>query len=596
MSPFSPRTVLSLLWAAVSSLPLLAQQSNPTLDALKKRHVITAESAQEILVFKNLMPGQTYGLLVPGGEPCLSQCMPDIVVLTPNTQVLNYNPAIHLLKFVASAPSMEFRLDYPCTWDPADPPRHYVSIIRVGEKDKGQIPGFPDAVLSVTGGTAENLIRDVFIGGDCFDISGITYSGQPAQIGQFSNGLTNVGFSEGVIMATGNINVAPGPNTVDGADNGYGNATPDPDLQALSAGVLFDMANIEFDFTPTQSPITFEYVFASEEYCEFVNTAFNDVFGFFISGPGITGNQNLAVVPMSTTPISINTVNHETNSGYYVHNTPATGDNCLAIPPASGAPVAEIQYDGFTRKMVAVANVIPCSTYHIKLKISDVGDGVWDSAVFLKAGSFDGGGNASLKWVVNGQTGVNVVTEGCGTVELLIDRVGSNPSLALPVSFTITGTAINGVDYGPIVGTYVIPAGEEQITVPVNIVNDMIPEGAETVILTLNNPCSCLNPQEILTILDYVPLQTVPDTIPICGPGVTTVGVGVTGGLPPYSYQWNTGSTDATITPFISAPSTYTVTIADGCGGISTAQSQVFIDQPPVATLAGAGPDRKSVV
>lgn len=590
MSPFSPRTVFSLLWAAVSSLPLLAQQTNPTLDALKKRHVITAESAQEILVFHHLMPGQTYGLLVPGGEPCLQQCMPDIQVLTPNTQVLQYNPTTHLLKFVASAAIMEFQLDYPCTWDPANPPRHYVSIMQVGEKKKGPVPGVPDAVLSVTGGTAEDLIRNVFIGGDCFDISNITYFGKPEQIGQFSNGLTNIGFANGVIMATGNINVAPGPNTLDGADNGYGDATPDPELQALSSGALFDMANIEFDFTPTQSPITFEYVFASEEYCEYVNTAFNDVFGFFISGPGITGSQNLAVVPMSANPITINTVNHEVNSGYYVHNTPASGDNCNTIPPASGAPVVEIQYDGFTRKMVAVANVIPCSTYRIKLKIADVGDGVWDSAVFLKAGSFDGGGNASLKWVVDGQTDVNVVTEGCGTVELLIDRVGSNPSLELPVSFTITGTAINGIDYGPVTGTYTIPPGQEQITVPVNIVNDMIPEGAETVILTLNNPCSCLNPQEILTILDYIPLTLVPDTIPICGPGVTTVGVSVTGGLPPYSYQWNTGSTDATIAPFISAPSTYTVTISDACGKTATAESRVVIDQPPVAALLGPGP------
>jgi hypothetical protein len=190
--------------------------------------------------------------------------------------------------------------------------------------------------------------------------------------------------------------------------------------------------------------------------------------------------------------------------------------------------------------MVAVATVIPCSTYHIKLKIADVGDGAWDSAVFLKAGSFDGGGNASIDWLVDGQTDVDEVTEGCGTVELLIDRVGSNPALPLTVSFTITGTAINGVDYGPIAGSYVIPAGQDQVTVPVNIVNDLVPEGAETVILTLNNPCSCLNPQEILTILDYNPMEPVPDTVVICGPGVATVGVTVDGGVAPYTYQWAT--------------------------------------------------------
>ncbi len=103
MSLTTPRTLLCLWWAAVSSLPLLAQQSNPTLDALKKRHVITAESAQQVLVFDHLIPNETYGLLVPGGEPCLAQCMPEISVLTPNTQVLSYNPTTHLLKFVANA-------------------------------------------------------------------------------------------------------------------------------------------------------------------------------------------------------------------------------------------------------------------------------------------------------------------------------------------------------------------------------------------------------------------------------------------------------------------------------------------------------------
>jgi hypothetical protein len=337
------------------------------------------------------------------------------------------------------------------------------------------------------------------------------------------------------------------------------------------------MANIEFDFTPTQSPLTFEFVFASEEYCEYVNTQFNDVFGFFISGPGINGTQNLAVVPGGNIPITINTINHLVNPGFYAHNTPASGNNCLTIPPATGPAVFELQYDGFTRKMVAVANVIPCSTYHIKLKIADVGDGVWDSAVFLKGGSFDGGGNASIDWLVNGVPNVDVVTEGCGLVELLIDRVGSNPNQSLTVSFTITGTASLGADYGPISASYTLPAGVDQMTIPVNIINDLLPEGAETVILTLNNPCSCLNPQEILTILDYDALIPVGDTVVICGAGVATVGVSVQGGVQPYTYQWNTGSTDPTISPFVGSPTTYTVTITDACGKTSTARARVNI-------------------
>ena len=590
MRLFTSHSVSCFFLVAAACLPLAAQQSSNVFDARQKRHVMTAESAQQIVLFQNLLPGETYGLLVPGGEACLAQCMPDVSVLTPNTQIIVYNPTIHQLKFIASAAVMEFQLDYPCTWDASNPPRHYISMIRVGEKKKITGGGTPEAVLEVSGGSAEDLIKEVFIGGNCFDVEGVTFSGQGDQIGQFTNGLTNVGFNSGVIMATGGIGVAPGPNDSDGASAGYGNGTPDSDLQNLTNGALFDMANIEFDFTPTQSPLTFDYVFASEEYCEYVNTQFNDVFGFFISGPGINGTQNLAVVPMTNNPITINTINHITNPGYYVHNTGPGGNNCGNIPPANGPAVQELQYDGYTRKMVAVAQVIPCSTYHIKLKIADVGDGVWDSAVFLKGGSFDGGGNASIDWLVNGQTDVDEVVEGCGTVELLIDRVGSNPSLPLTVSFTITGTASNGVDFGPISASYVIPAGTDQLIIPVNIVNDLLPEGAETVVLTLNNPCSCLNPQETLTILDYNPMIPLADTVYICGPGVATVGVNVEGGVEPYTYQWNTGGNDPTITPFVSAPTTYTVTITDACGRTSTAKARVNINQPPVAQLLGPGP------
>lgn len=444
--------------------------------------------------------------------------------------------------------------------------------------------------LEVQGGIPANLVKDVLIGGDCFDVKNINYIGQADQIGSFSGGLTNIGFESGIILATGSISVAPGPNDSDGASAGYGNGTPDTDLQAQTTGATFDMADLEFDITPTQTPITLEYVFASEEYCEYVNTQYSDVFGCFISGPGINGTQNIAVVPNTQTPVGINTVNHLLNSGLYTHNTPASGNNCGSIPPSTGIAISELQYDGFTKKMVAVANVIPCETYRIKLKIADVGDGVWDSAVFFKAGSFDGGGNAAVEWLVNGEPNVNEVTEGCGTVQLLFNRVGANPSTPLPVSFTITGTATHGGDFGPISATYVIPGGVDQLFVPVNIVNDLIPEGAETVILTLNNSCSCLNPQKILTIRDYTNMETAGDTVAICGPGVATVGVTVTSGVEPYTYLWNTGNTDAAITVFVSAPTTYTVTVTDDCGVTSTAKARVNIFQPPVAQLLPPAP------
>ena len=586
---FTSRTAVFTFFLFSANLSLSAQQTQPFLDAVKKRHLVTASDPQQALSFHSLVPGQTYALRVPGDAPDIAQCRPDVSVLTPNTQVLTYNPVSHLLKFIASAEVMAFQLNYPCTWDPAHPPTHYVSIVQVDEKIK-EVAGMPDGVISVTQKDADYLIRKVLVGGNCFDISNVTYSGQPTQIGEFSNGATNVGFNSGVVMATGNITVALGPNNSNGQSAGFGFETPDSDLQALTTGELDDLADIEFDFTPTQTPLTFGYVFASEEYCEFVQTEFNDVFGFFISGPGIVGVQNLAVVPNTTIPISINTINHLDNPGYYIHNTGPGGDNCGTIPPATGVAVDEIEYDGFTRKMVAVANVIPCSTYHIKLKIADVGDGVWDSAVFLQGGSFDAGGEASIEWLVNGVPDVDTISEGCGTVSLQINRLGTDLSQALSVPFTITGTATTGADFAPILTTYEIPAGQNQITVPFNINNDMIPEGAETVILRLNNLCSCVNFQEILTILDYRPMMPIGDTTAICAAGVTTVGVNPNGGAAPYTYLWNTSGTGATISPFVAAPTNYTVTITDACGATSSGEARVNINQPPSAQLLGAVP------
>jgi len=125
-------------------------------------------------------------------------------------------------------------------------------------------------------------------------------------------------------------------------------------------------------------------VFGSEEYLEWVGGGFNDVFGFFISGPGITGtfsggSANIALVPSTTIPISIDTVNNVSNSAYYVNN--GTG----ATPLVNGT----IQYDGFTTVIHALANVQCGQTYHIKLAIANVGDNSYDSAVFLEANSFN---------------------------------------------------------------------------------------------------------------------------------------------------------------------------------------------------------------
>ncbi len=568
------------------------------LDANVQRQVVTAYAQDQTVNLQHLKKGETYVFVVPP-DVAMGNCLPDVSLVLPTAEFIDYNASLRQLRFKTTSTIAQLNLHYACSWDQANPPRHYVSLtcqsctVKPIEHNQSDAPE-----LEVESASAEELIKEVFIGGDCFDVENVTYSGGGG-IGKFSSGLTNIGFATGMIMATGDINVAPGPNDQDGAGGG-GASGGDSDLAGISAGAQYDAAVIEFDFTPTQTPLTFQYAFASEEYCEYVNTAFNDVFGFFISGPGIPGTQNLAVIPTTNIPITINTINHVTNSGLYSHNTPAGLNNCEnggvsgTLPPAtpaSGPGPSELQYDGFTRKMTAIAQVIPCSTYHIKLAIADIGDGVWDSAVFLKAGSFDGGGNASLDWIVNGDPDLDEVVEGCGTVQLLVDRVGSNPALPLPVSFTVTGTATAGADYSPIPFTIVIPAGQDQVLLNVNIINDLIPEGAETVILTLSTPCSCLKPQEVLTILDYLPMAPAPDTVTICGPtGVGTVGVTIEGGVEPYTYQWSAGSTESTVTAFVATSTNFTVTVTDVCGKTKTAVARINVTPVPVAQLLPPAP------
>ncbi len=563
------------------------------VDGHLQRHLIAPVQAQQRLRIEQLLVGETYALIVPS-DPILGHCWPQLRAADPAMEVLRYDESVRQLVFKANRKEMEFWLDYDCAWPEDNPPQHYISV-QCQTCVKKSLRDFLEstaAVLQVQGGfSAEELIKDVLIGGDCFDVTGITPLGQASQIGTFTNGQTNIGINTGVIIATGDINVAPGPNNQDNASAGYGISTPDPDLAGLTAGALYDRAGFEFDFRPTQSQLVFQFVFASEEYCEYVGTQYNDVFGFFISGPGIPGGQqNIALIPMTNIPIAINNVNHQSYSGYYVNNQPATSNDLCGQQPATGPAVNEVQYDGFTRRFTATANVIPCETYRMKLKIADVGDGVWDSAVFLQAGSFSAGGNVTAEWEVNGSTDVDRVYEACGTVRIRFKRRGVNLTAPLSVTYTIGGTATNGVDYTGLPPVAIIPAGQTEVVYTVNILNDAILEGEETIILTINNSCSCEKSEPTLIILDLPVLEAVPDTVTICGSGAATVGVTAIDGVPPYTYQWQNGSTEPTTTLFVGTSTNVRVTVTDACAKTKVVTARIHVRPLPIAQLLPPAP------
>ncbi len=132
-------------------------------------------------------------------------------------------------------------------------------------------------------------------------------------------GTSNVGISSGIILTSGSAAVAS-PNTNSSSAGACNNTPGDPELDAIANASTHDACALEFDVVPLCDTIKFKYVFGSDEYPEYVGS-YNDAFAFFISGPGISGQPNIATVPGSSTIVSINNVNSGSNSQYYVANS-----------------------------------------------------------------------------------------------------------------------------------------------------------------------------------------------------------------------------------------------------------------------------------
>ncbi len=205
----------------------------------------------------------------------------------------------------------------------------------------------------------------------------------PDAAGTFTGGTTVFGIDQGVVLSTGNITSIVGPNLLN--DTSTDNGLPgDPDLDALIPGyTTYDATILEFDFTCSNpTAVSFQYVFASEEYNEWVNTPYNDVFGFFLNG------VNIATVPAICSaggiPVAINNVN--CGNPY----APPTGPNCdcyrnNALPDGGGSINTEM--DGLTQVFYATATIQP-GTNHMKIAIADAGDHIYDSNVMLHCQSF----------------------------------------------------------------------------------------------------------------------------------------------------------------------------------------------------------------
>jgi gliding motility-associated-like protein len=452
--------------------------------------------------------------------------------------------------------------------------------------------------------TAQQLVQNILVGTGV-TVSNVTYSGDAEAIGNFTTGTapTNLGISSGIIMSTGIVDgngsflgqpsIGSAASNQVSTNNGTGS---DPDLAALIPGCsIFDAAVLEFDFIPLSDTIKFNYVFGSEEYPEFVSTGFNDVFGFFVTGPNPAGGnytgKNIALIPGTNTPVSIDNVNNVTpsNPQYYIDNTNGT----------------TIVYDGFTTVLTAWCKVIPCLTYHIKIAIGDAGDAVYDSGVFLQANSFSSNGIAvSDTYTTNLDT---MAIEGCSEaiISFLLNYPATSP---YTINYTIGGTATNGVDYPTIPNSITIPVGQDSAAVVISPILDNIPEGIETVILTVQTSV-CGNTQVYTVyIRDNTTLvaTAVGDTT-ICVGQATLLATGSGGFLGQgmnYTYLWsdNAVSTTSSIMVSPAANTTYYVTVTDACGatavdsaivlmgiGSANAGNDITICPGATATLVATG-------
>lgn len=217
----------------------------------------------------------------------------------------------------------------------------------------------------------------------------VTFQGADIARGIFNNGSsTNIGLESGIFLTSGAGYLVPGPNMSCSA--GINNGMPGhPLLDAICTSTTYNAAVLEFDFIPLNDTVKCRFVFGSEEYSEYANTAFNDVFGFFVSGPdpntGWYVNKNIAIVPGTTnTAITINNVNNGNascgteptgpcqNCAYYLDNTYGT----------------TIEYDGFTVVITLWVVVVPDELYHFTIGVADAGDGILDSGLLLEGTSF----------------------------------------------------------------------------------------------------------------------------------------------------------------------------------------------------------------
>ena len=423
------------------------------------------------------------------------------------------------------------------------------------------ILSFSQAQIQISTGpeiTPVDMVESILGEGIIYD--NVTFQGANIARGLFSNAdSTGLGINKGVFLTSRDGNLIPWPNN--SASAGMNNYLPGhPFLNTLTTSTTYDASVLEFDFYPEFDTLQIRYVFGSEEYYEWVNTTFNDVFGIAVTGPNPAGgyyiDKNIATLPdTSDTPVSINTVNGTINSEYFWDNT-----NGIYL-----------QYDGFTTVLTAWLLVVPCETYHIKLGVADAGDAIFDSGIFFEENSI-----TALR--IEQQT--NLIPPGL-TENMVEGHVGADVIFKRPAD-VLTPFMLYFESLGQI-EPIAYPAGDlledlpsslffengvDSLVLHIEAVSDGLIEGDESLILVTEYTLGCnivKHDTLILLVEDYFNMNDsiTPDQL-VCSGQTALAGVAVYNGYPPYSFQWEPGGdTTGSIIVNPTETTTYTVTVTD---------------------------------
>jgi hypothetical protein len=405
------------------------------------------------------------------------------------------------------------------------------------------VPAFALTTKSIADGlTAADVAAAVT--GPGATISNVRITGSSLSIGTFSEG--GLGIASGIILSSGNVATAIGPNNQAGAGEDVG--TPgDGQLNTIvSPNTTHDAAILEFDVVTTTPVFTISYVFGSEEYREYVDKEFNDVFAFYVDG------ANIALTPGSNNPVTIDTINHLRNTSLYRDNE--TGTNT--------------QLDGFTVPLLAVAFVEPHVTHHIKIAIADAGDSILDSAVFIEQGG------------VSGTTAPILIPP----VSSLAATVGETLNVPIPIYFvfddipyTLSASGVPGATTS--FSEVYVKDGQQYVDMKL-----VLGAGAQAGAHVLTIHSTTGEAQRFATIYIVVDCQA-PQILGIGQPVSQSVNTGTSAtltvqaaGSGPFSYQWYqghpgmtnspvSGATGSTFTtPAVSARTPYWVRVTNACG------------------------------